>query len=157
MKTVKVYLIENRDVFVVCPHCSSDKSIDLSKMLSQVKFQNIIMFNCTCGNQFSIFLERRKFYRKPTNITGICFSAADPEGVVINILDISMSGICFVKNGGKELVKDETVRLQFRLGEPKDAVVSLVSTINVRASKIGAQFINLDEYARKKIGFFLLP
>ena len=66
-----------------------------------------------------------------------------------------MSGVHFIKNSGKELAKDEVIRLQLRLGKSEDIVVSLVSTINVRAANISAKFINLDVHARKVLGFFL--
>ncbi len=158
VKSVKVYVMENKDAFVACPHCGFNKSINLSQILSMTNFKNTITFNCKCGNPFSVSFDRREFYRKPVNVTGLCFSAGDPkDGVAIKILDISMSGVCFIKEDGKELVEDEVVRLEFRIGQSRNMVTSLVSTITVKASNIGAKFINLDEYTRKTLGFFLLP
>jgi len=154
MDMIKVYVVENSDVFIVCPNCSADNSINFSR----IEFRNTIVLDCTCGNKFSVFLDRRTFYRKLVKLTGLCFSSDDPgEGVPVRILDISMSGICFVKDSGKELVKGEIVKLQFRLGNPDNLIISLAATINIRTDHIGSQFVRLDEHTRKLLGFFLLP
>lgn len=154
MDMVRVYVIENSDVFIVCPNCSADNSITLSR----IEFKNTIVLDCTCGNTFSVFLDRRNFYRKLVNLTGLCFSSDDHiEGVIVRILDISMSGICFVKDSGKELVKGEMVRLQFRLRDHDNLIISLAATINIRRDHIGSQFVRLDDHTRKLLGFFLLP
>lgn len=158
MDMVKVYMIENRDVFVICPHCGADNSLNLSHIVAEARFQNTMDLDCQCGRKFSVFLDRRKFYRKPVNLTGLCFSTGDPkEGVPVRILDISMSGVCFFKEIGKKLTKDEKIQLQLVLDVSDDRIISPVVTINIRANNIGAKFINLDEHSRKILGFFLLP
>ena len=52
-----------------CPQCNKAKTMDVSYYLD---LEKVIKVNakCPCGNQFKSMLEKRKQYRKETNLPG---------------------------------------------------------------------------------------
>ncbi|MEN6439522.1 MAG: PilZ domain-containing protein [Syntrophobacter sp.] len=154
MDTMKVYVTESRAAYVACPNCSASNQINLSTISSG----NVVSISCDCNHTFSVFVDRRKFYRKQVNSTGLCFSPGDPsEGTLVKVLDISKSGIRFIKYGGKDLSQDEVVRIKMRLDDSTNVITFLASVASVRSESVGASFVKLDEHTQKVLGFFLLP
>jgi len=154
MDTIKVYVTESRAAYVACPDCSASNQINLPTIGSG----NTVEVTCDCGHRFSVLIDRRKFYRKQVNSTGLCFSSGDPsEGSLVKVLDISKSGLCFIKYGGKDLAHDEVVRIKMRLDDSTNAITFLACVVGIRSECIGASFVKLDEHTQKILGFFLLP
>jgi hypothetical protein len=152
MEKMKVYLNETRSGFVVCQRCGKSK---------QVEFTNgnnprSAIVKCACGNTFTVIFENRKYYRKPISSYGKCFAAGDTaEGASVKLVDISRSGIRFIKMDGKPLQLKEKIRVSFSLG--RDNISCAASVYNIRNERIGAKFISLDEHSKKVLGFFLFP
>jgi hypothetical protein len=152
MEKVKIYLNEAQRGFVVCQSCGKSKKIEFAE---GDNFRSGIV-KCTCGNTFAVTFEKRKCYRKPIESYGKCFATAGPaEGVSIKLVDISQSGIRFIKIGGKPLQLNEKIRLSFLLGD--SAIICSATVYNIDTEGIGAKFISLDEHIKKALGFFLLP
>jgi len=152
MGKVKVYLDEARKGFAVCPKCGTPKQIEFDD--SENVRSHVV--KCTCGNTFSVILEKRKNYRKKVNLFGKCFAAADTaEGAVIKLINISRGGLRFIKMDGRPLELHEIIRISLSLG--KDTIDCVASVDNILNESIGAKFINLDEHRKKVLGFFLLP
>ncbi|MGO9372842.1 MAG: PilZ domain-containing protein [Syntrophobacteraceae bacterium] len=103
-----------------------------------------------------MIFEYRKYYRKPIGSNGKCFAAVNSsEGVSIKLVDISRSGIRFIKTDGKPLQLNKEMRVSFSLGG--DTIFCAASVHNIRNECVGAKFKNLDEHSKKVLGFFLLP
>ncbi len=155
MDEVKVYVVENRNVCIICRNCGMEHSIELSDCMSS----NTIAIECKCHNKISAFVDRRKFYRKPVELTGICYAPGDPEeGVLVKIFNISRTGMGFIKCGGKSLAKNELITIKFRLHASTNPITIRTSVINIYASdNIGTNIMELDQHTQKLLGFFLLP
>jgi PilZ domain len=154
MDMVKVYVTGNRDVHVICPNCGTENPIDLSKLMSS----NIMSIECECHNTFRAFVDRRRYYRKPVELIGMCFASGDPEaGVFVKILDISQTGIGFMKYSGRPLFKNDSIRISVRVDAYTNAITVVASVVNVVSEHIGANITNLDDHTRKLLGLFLLP
>jgi hypothetical protein len=152
MEKVKVYLSEARSGFVVCQRCGKSKE----RNFSDGKIPRSGLVKCACGNSFAVIFENRKYYRRPISSFGKCFAVEDTaDGASIKLVDISQSGIRFIKMDGKPLQLNEKIRLSFSLGDEK--VLCAASVYNIRNERIGAKFINLNEHSKKVLGFFLLP
>lgn len=152
MEKVKVYLNEARSGFVVCQKCGKSKQIELT---NGGNFRSGVA-KCACGNTFALTFENRKYYRKPIGSYGKCFAAGDAaEGARVKLVDISRSGMRFIKKDGKPLQLNEKIRVSFSLGD--DTILIAASVYNIRDERIGAKFISLDEHSKKVLGFFLLP
>jgi len=152
MEKVTVYLNEARSGFVVCQKCGKSKQIEFT---NDGNFRSGVV-KCACGNTFAVTFENRKYYRKPISSYGKCFATGDAaEGAPVKLVDISRSGIRFIKMDGKPLKLNENIRVSFSLGD--DTILCAASVYNIRNERIGAKFISLDEHSKKVLGFFLLP
>ena len=143
---------EARSGIVVCQRCGKTKEINLTDGGS---FRSGIA-KCACSNTFQVIFENRRHYRKPINLYGKCFAAGDAAGgASAKLVDISRTGIRFIKMDGRPLRVNEKIRVSFSLGE--ETVFCAASVYNVSKESIGAKFISLDEHSKKVLGFFLLP
>ncbi len=153
METVKVYLDEARLGFVVCQQCGKSKQIEFTNGQNPRSAK----VKCACGNSFSVIFESRRHYRKKVNTFGKCFAQADTfDGALVQVIDISMSGMGFVKMDGRPLKLNEKIRLSFPLGDGTFHCVALVMSVG-NGGMIGVKFVDLDEHSKKVLGFFLLP
>ena len=153
MAEVKVYLDETRSGFVVCRECGRSKRIEFAS----AGHPRSGTVKCACGNSFSVIFEKRKHYRKKVNTFGKCFAANDTlDGALIQVIDISMTGMGFIKMDGRPLKIDEKIRVSFPLGEGVIDCAAAVHNIG-KGGSIGAGFINPNEHNKKVLGFFLLP
>lgn len=152
MEKVKVYLNEARSGYWVCQRCGKSKRIEFTNGVNPRSG----VVKCPCGNTFAVTFEYRKYYRKPIGLGGKCFAAGDSaEGVPIKLVDISRSGIRFIKRSGKPLQLNREMRVSFSLGG--DTIFCAACVHNIGNDRIGAKFKNLDEHSKKVLGFFLLP
>jgi hypothetical protein len=153
MEKVKIYLDGERSGFVVCQECGKSKKV----AFTNAEKPRSGTVKCSCGNQFSVLFESRKNYRKKVNIFGKCFLAQHmTDDALIQITNISKTGIGFIKLDGRPLKLDEKIRVSFPLGEGKIDSIASVHHFG-KGGNIGANFINLDEHGRKILGFFLFP
>jgi hypothetical protein len=153
MTEVKVYLDEARSGFVVCQECGRSKRIEFANddnpLSGTVKR--------ACGNSFSVTFEKRRHYRRKVKTFGKCFAPKDTfDGALVQVTDISMTGIGFIKLDGRPLKLDETIRVSIPLGEGTIDCAACVHNIG-KEGNIGARFMNLNEHNKKVLGFFLLP
>ncbi len=152
MEEVKIYLNEARNGFVVCQKCGKSKEINFP----DGKTPRSGLVKCACGNTFTVIFENRRYYRKAISSYGKCFAAGDTaDGASIKLVDISMSGIRFIKMDGKPLQLNEKIRVSFSLGDQK--ILCAASVYNIGKERVGAKFMSLDEHSKKVLGFFLLP
>jgi hypothetical protein len=152
VESIKVYIANNKNIAVNCPECKSAHALDLTD--KNVPYS--ITTKCACGYKYSIKFDKREYYRKRIKSTGICSSLTDSEdGKQVRIIDISRSGLAFIKDRGKVLAVGDNVKIEFILGEAK--VVCMVTVASVLDVRIGARFNKLDEHTQKVIGFFLMP
>ena len=151
METVKVYVADNNNVLVTCPKCQNVRELDL--LNKNVPYK--VNAKCKCGGQFIIEFDKRTYYRKALGSTGVCFTTEDSDHKMIGILDISRSGLAFIKTKGKSFDVGDIVELEFTLD--KITIRSTVTIVSVHDARIGAKFNQLDEHTKKVIGFFLMP
>ena len=152
MEEVKIYLNEARHGFVVCQKCGKSKEINFRDR--EVPRSGLV--KCSCGNNFAVIFENRKFYRKSITSFGKCFATGDAaDGASIKLVDISRSGIRFIKMDGKPLQLNEKITLSFSLGDEK--IICAASVYNIRNERVGAKFTSIDEHSKKVLGFFLFP
>lgn len=151
MEKVKVYLDEARRGFVVCQKCGKSKQIQFASGGNPRSG----VAKCACGNAFAVIFENRKYYRKPLSSYGVCLAAKDTaRGASVKLVDVSQSGIRFIKKNGRPLQLNEKIRVSFSLNNYPISCVALVN--NIGDECIGAKFISLDEHSQKILGFFLL-
>lgn len=144
---------ENKAIFT-CPKCTKAKTIDVSKMILEKKKLNIKV-KCTCGHIYPVVLERRKFYRKKTNLPGIFTLDEIPKEFPMTVIKISRLGIEFNSSESEKLKIDDRIGIEFRLDDKSRSLIRKKIVIKkIEGKSIGAEFCSQDEYD-KILGFYL--
>ena len=146
---------------VVCPNCHAKGKIDVER------FKNTsFKLRCPkCGEHFEYTKERRGTERKiplPTvrmGPYGFDFDIVDNIGV---LMDISTTGIR-VSTHSTPPKNHHRLNFRFYLPGIQDEIRVGGEVVWVRRSnqsgvcEFGVQFVTLDQYTRKNIGFFMFP
>ena len=158
MTVLKSYVTGGQSTTVKCSLCSRTRRLNVSGFL---KANSLVRFkaNCLCGNSFETILERRKHYRKLTNLAGTYESCSRKNGEgrgLLTIEDLSRSGMKLKIIGPKDISTGDILMVQFHLD---DIVRSLLDTMvivkNKHDSYIGTEFAPTEQIS-KALGFYLL-
>lgn len=163
----KVFIGSNNMATFVCPQCEKSRTVDVSR------YQNLeraskVKIRCSCGHTYSVELDKRKHYRKETQLTGMYihivsslgdnFSEEVGKGI-ITVLDLSRTGLRFKLNVPPSFGPGDKLMLEFRLDDAKRTLVRKEVVIrNIRELVAGAEFTHHDpsDPSEKAIGFYLM-
>jgi len=92
-----IYINDNNTATFVCPKCQKTVVKDLTEYIHRKK-SNRLKARCGCGHSYEIFLEKRKKFRKQTDLLGSYTYIPENSNIpdhtgTINVKDISFSGI----------------------------------------------------------------
>lgn len=144
---VRVFVNTENMATFTCPECKAVKIGDVSKYIKH-KTKVKINYKCKCGYKYSAYLERRKYYRKNTNLKGFYFviNNKDKTGEMF-VRDLSRSGIRFETVTPPQCKVNEKVAMEFVLDDTrKSAVKKKAVVITVIGNKVGLKFMSLDHY-----------
>lgn len=149
----KLFVSPENKVRIVCPDCY------ISSNLSVKKFRNrkhLIKIKCKCGHFFKVQLEFRKYYRKETDLYGICeLDGAGPEGWNVSINNVSLGGARLEFQGRHHFKVGEEGILRFSLDDRKHTFLNRPIVIrSVASNHITCQFFGENEF-EKDLGFYL--
>ena len=149
----KAFVKEDDNTTIVCPQCSSAKTISVSQIRYQ---QHILKVKCKCGYLFKAQLEFRRHYRKPTDLSGnYSFTPREFDGTTVKILNLSLSGASFEARGLHDLQIGQRGFLLFTLDNRKQTIIKKQIIIkSVTNRRIGCEFIT-DRAFEKDLGFYL--
>ena len=150
---VKIYLDEESSGVLICPKCGTSKQFNFAGNSTL----RSALVKCRCRNSFPVQFEKRQWYRKKLDVYGDFFEADSPFGnnTLVKVVDISIDGVHLLNLGHEVLQTNRTIKLSFPLG----GRLLNCSVIILRAQNnhVGGKIINIDEHAKKILGFFLLP
>jgi hypothetical protein len=154
-ETTKSFVNEDASATITCPVCNASKIISVDRFKHR---QHIHKVKCTCGHVFTLHLEFRKYFRKPTELPGT-FTQSSHQGDLghqITIRNLSINGVCFETKGIHDIQVGQLGRLVFTLDNRKQTVLNkTIRIINVKKNIIGAELIH-DRAYDKELGFYLL-
>jgi predicted RNA-binding Zn-ribbon protein involved in translation (DUF1610 family) len=159
----KVYVSDNKRAMFVCPECGNAKNIDLSKQKGVYKAYRA-KYKCHCGHSYPVLIEKRRYYRKKTNLQGmythiVTNSYEKINKGVVTITDISRSGIMLRLNTKHNLKVGDKLLIDFELDNTNKTKISKKVTIkHIDGLKIGARFCKTgpSDAGDKAIGFYML-
>jgi hypothetical protein len=163
----KVFVNENNIAVFICPECKKSRNVDVSKYKNLCKASKI-KCNCPCGHSYNAILEKRKHYRKQTNLPGIYVNIVSSIGTnfleevgrgTLRVTDISRTGIQFTLNIQHDFSINDKILVEFRLDDKQKTLIKKEVIIkNINGLKIGAEFLSIDpsDPSDKAIGFYLL-
>ena len=154
MEKVKTYIRDDNHVTIVCPSCSKPESVLVESFPEKA---NKVKVRCPCGEIFSVEIDYRRFYRKPTNIPGTYTFIKPPMKRIRDalIVNISKGGIGFKAAGDHVLKKGNVLRISFELNDKKNTFLQKEVTVqSVEGDYIGCRFSD-PELFEKALGFYL--
>ena len=154
----RIFITSQNTAKFVCPKCQRVKIADVSKYLNLDK-KIKIRVNCPCGNKFAVLLERRKQYRKETNISGSFIHIADGKVTgrgLMTICDLSLTGMQLKVDYEYLFSVGDVLEVRFLLDNPpRKAMHKKVIVKNINMPFIGTEF-PITEREDKTLGFYLL-
>ena len=156
--TERVFITSQNTAKLECPKCQKSKIIDVSKY-SKLDRKIKIRVKCPCGNKFAVLLERRKQYRKETNIPGSFIHYIDGKVSargLMTVCDLSLTGLKFKVDYEHLFSVDDVLEVRFLLDNPQKTVMhKKVIVKNIKLPYVGTEF-PMTEREDKTLGFYLL-
>lgn len=150
----KIFIGNSTTATFVCPECERSRTSDVSKLLT-AKAQLKIKCTCKCGHVFSVVIERRKYYRKTLDLSGVAFSSETGRKFIMMVKDISRSGCRININSSFPFTVDDIIQVEFNLDDKDRAFISKKALIkSINGPSLGLEFNELEKY--DKIGKYLM-
>jgi hypothetical protein len=139
-----VFVGENNLAAITCPKCNY-------LMVEEISEENeggvCIEYTCRCGHIYEVFLERRHFYRKSTQLQGVCTRAVQDISVIVT--DISLTGLKFRCIGENTLKVGDVLYIEVQLDYRKHSAVLKKAKVRlIENSYVGAEFIKMDDHQK---------
>jgi hypothetical protein len=150
---VKAYVRENNTVTIVCPACKLPKNVSVGAFRNKSHYLKV---RCPCETVFTVHLDFRQHYRKPTDLPGT-FKSINPPGMGgnIQVKDISVSGIGFTFAGMQFLEQGHILSVSFTLDDKKKTKLTKEVVVqSVLGDFVGCRFVETKAY-EKELGFYL--
>jgi hypothetical protein len=155
--TVKVYITSKQMATFICAQCQKSKTVDVSKYASLDKVVKVKV-TCPCGYRYTAILEKRKKYRKQTNLPGTFVRLVDGRrvgGGLMIVKDLSTSGLKIHTNAQHNCTVGDAVLVEFTLDDThRTSIRKKVLVRNVQGKYIGTEFAP-TEAIDKALGFYL--
>lgn len=153
----KVYVTSKQMATFSCPQCNRSKTVDVSKYASIDKMVKVNV-KCPCGNAYKAILEKRKQYRKETNLPGsyVHFIDGQPQNRgVMTVRDLSTSGMKLQLNVNQNFALGDQMQVEFHLDDAQRTLIKKTVIIrNQREKFIGVELAPF-EAVDKALGFYL--
>lgn len=156
----KIFLSDQDTATFQCPECKASKEANILKY-KRMATSVTLKVKCSCGNSYSVTLERRRHYRKETKFPGkFTFTSlfGDDQKGTITVLDISKGGLKFKMISSPIFKKDDIIEVEFNLDNKNRTLIKKqVYVRNIKDNFVNAEFCSFDtnDSGDKAIGFYL--
>ena len=153
----KVYISSTKMATFVCPKCQKSKTVNVSKYADLDKKVQVSV-RCPCGYAYISILEKRKRYRKKTNLPGSyrrLINGKQMGGGLIIVKDLSTIGMKLQIDADNDFDVGDVIQVEFHTDDAQRAFIKkkvIIRSINGRA--IGTEFPP-TEGIDKALGFYL--
>jgi len=167
-----IYVNNENKATIVCPGCGREKTVDASKFMKRdgpvkIKYK----FKCdhcakktnkngsnTIDHTSIVVLERRRFYRKKVQLSGIFVDHRKKKGMIV-VIDLSRSGLKFRLKSPWPFQLEGKISVEFNLDNPHKTLIKKESVIKkIDDITISVEFTSAHTYSEsdKAIGFYLM-
>lgn len=156
--TQKVFITSNNTATFVCPQCGNTSVADVAKYASMDR-KVTVNCKCICGHNFKVSLEKRRQYRKATDLPGE-YSYEMPNGEldkgIMRVVDISSNGLKLKLSVERKFTGGERLRVEFHLDDKRRTFIDKqVIVRNVKKNLVGTSFAP-NEGDDPALGFYLM-
>jgi predicted RNA-binding Zn-ribbon protein involved in translation (DUF1610 family) len=154
----KVFITSNDTATFVCPQCGNTSVVNVAKYAS-VDRKVTVNCKCACGHNFKVSLEKRRQYRKTTDLPGE-YSYQTPNGDmdkgIMRVVDISSNGLKLKLSVERKFNGGERLRVEFHLNDKRRTFIDKeVIVMNVKKNLVGTTFAP-NEGDDPSLGFYLM-
>lgn len=153
----KVYIASTKKATFVCPQCQKSKTIDVSEYVGLDKIVRVNV-KCPCGHAYTSILDKRKRYRRETNLPGSYHRYVAGKlvsGGLMTVLDISIIGMKLKIDADHNFTVGDVFMVEFYTDDAQRAFIKKKVIIrNINGSIIGTEFAP-TEGIDKALGFYL--
>jgi len=156
---VKIYINEDNTAVFICPECQKTSVKDVTKYAAL----NIIprlKAKCTCGHSYEVFLEKRKKFRKLTDLPGTYkyipedSSTQEYTGTMF-VKDMSYTGLRIKLQLMPRFKVGDTLWIEFRLDDAnRSQVKKKVVVKNMKGLTAGLEYTSPQNHD-SVLGFYL--
>ncbi|SHF23845.1 PilZ domain-containing protein [Desulfacinum infernum DSM 9756] len=149
----KVYVSQDNSAIVICEACGRTKKL---VNIQEEQPGKKIRVHCGCGANFTIILERRRYYRKQVYLPGYYAKTSVPGEHPMIVRDISLGGLRFETVEEHDLRKGDVVRVRFRLDNPDRTSITRPVIVRYAGHKVvGTEYFK-DDPVDRALGAYLL-
>ena len=154
----KVFISNNNTATFVCPQCGNVSTANVAKYAAIDK-KVTVNCKCNCGHHFKVSLEKRRQYRKETDLPGTYYHRM-PNGEmdkgIMRVVDISSKGLKLRLNVERKFEIGEQLRVEFHLDDKRRTPINKdVIVRNVKKNLVGTSFAP-TEGDDPSLGFYLM-
>lgn len=154
----KVFISNNNTATFVCPQCGNVSTANVAKYAALDK-KVTVNCKCNCGHQFKVSLEKRRQYRKATDLPGTYFYRmpnGDTDKGIMRVVDISSNGLKLKLNVERKFEIGARLRVEFHLDDKRRTPIEKeVIVRNVKKNLVGTSFAP-TEGDDPSLGFYLM-
>jgi hypothetical protein len=154
----KVFITSKNTATFVCPKCGNTTTVNVAKYAA-MKQSVIVKGRCSCSHQFEVSLEKRRQYRKATDLPGMYYYRMPNKGIdkgSMRVVDISQTGLKLKLNVARNFKEGDMLRVEFHLDDNRRTFLDKqVIVRNVRKNMVGTSF-GPNEREDPNIGFYLM-
>jgi hypothetical protein len=153
----KIYITSTKMATFVCPECHKSKTVNVAKYADLDKKVKVNV-RCPCGYAYTSILEKRKRYRKETNLPGsysryIKGKLMD-SGLLI-VKDLSTIGMKLQIDADNDCEVGDVIQVEFNTDDAQRAFIKKKVIIrSINGLIIGTEF-SPTEGIDKALGFYL--
>jgi len=155
--TEKVYITSKQMATFICPKCQKSKTVNVSQYATLDKIVKVKV-TCPCGYGYTSILEKRKKYRKETNLAGSYVLMVDGRqagGGLMTVKDLSTSGLKIKINEAHNCTIGDVLLVEFYLDDSHRTLIKKkVLVRNIVGPSVGTEFAP-TEAIDKALGFYL--
>ena len=153
----RVYIASTKMATFACPKCQKSKTVNVSKFADLDKIVKVSV-KCPCGYTYVSILEKRKRYRKETNLPGsysrYCEGKQIGGGLMI-VKDLSTIGMKLQIDADNDCDVGDVLQVEFHTDDKQKAFIKKKVIIrNINGTIIGTEFAP-TEGVDKALGFYL--
>jgi predicted RNA-binding Zn-ribbon protein involved in translation (DUF1610 family) len=156
--TQKVFITSKNTATFVCPQCGNTSVVNVSKYTAIDK-KVTVNCKCTCGHNFKVSLEKRRQYRKETNLPGVYYldmGRGDVDKGNMRVVDISSNGLKLKLSVERKFNNGDRIIVEFHLDDKRRTLVKKeVIVRNVFKNLVGTSF-SPSEGDDPSLGFYLM-
>ena len=127
MRMPKLYLDDDGNTFLICPHCGKQVKVNLTEFHG---LSDGVKVKCPCKKAFRVYLGFRRRQRKNSFLRGyyVKLPPGEERGRM-RVRDVSMGGIRFTPWSKHALQVGDKIRVQFVLDDDSSAQIEKLATV----------------------------